>query len=185
MWWMTPRLDFSVRGLDMPRRAEMIDFHLDNPGSMSVMATPLSNVQYAPASSPRLQSVVVSVLDFDATVARLKQAITELDLWLIDEVNPQILLERGGYAIQSARQLFFFHPRYLVRLLGADPAALVEIPLKLVVLQMPDGSVTVRHKHVEELLSPYRGVSELAGELAEISSKLVATVCQPGIGIAG
>ena len=84
----------------------MIDFSLDNPGSMSAMATLLSNVEYASASFPPLQSVVVSALDFEATVARLKQAITEVDLWLISEVNPQVLLERGGYAIQPARQLF-------------------------------------------------------------------------------
>ena len=37
-----------------------------------------------------------------------KQAIMT---W-INEVNPQKLQERGGYAIQSARQLFFFHPRF-------------------------------------------------------------------------
>jgi uncharacterized protein (DUF302 family) len=147
------------------------------------MATLLSNVEYAPVSSPPFQSVVISGLDFEATVARLKQAITDLDLWLINEVNPQTLLERGGYAIQPARQLFFFHPRYLVRLLGADPAAVVEIPLKLVVLQMPDGSVAVRHNHAEDFLSRYRGMSGLAAELAEISSKLVATVSQPGVGV--
>jgi uncharacterized protein (DUF302 family) len=140
----------------------MIDFSHNNSRSMSAMATPLSDVDYAPASSPPFQSVVISVLDFEATVAILKQAVTEMDLWLINEVNPQMLLERGGYAIQPARQLFYFHPRYLVRLLGADPGALVEIPLKLVVLQMPDGSVTVRHNHVEGLLSRYKGLSGLA-----------------------
>jgi uncharacterized protein (DUF302 family) len=155
----------------------MIDFRLGNPGSMSAMATPLSDVEYALASTPPFHSVTASALDFEATVARLKQAITDVDLWLISEVNPQMLLERGGYQIRPARQLFFFHPRYLVRLLGADPAAVVEIPLKLVILQMPDGSVTVRHNHVEELLSRYRGMSELGAELAEILSQLVATVC--------
>ena len=60
--------------------------------------------------------------------------------------------------------------------------ALVEIPLKLVVLQMPDGSVTVRHNHVEGLLSRYQGLSGLAAELAEISSKLAMTICQPVAG---
>ena len=57
----------------------MVDFPLYNPGSMSAMATLLSNVGYAPASSPPFQSVVISGLDFEATVARLKQAITDLD----------------------------------------------------------------------------------------------------------
>lgn len=140
------------------------------------MATLLSNVEYAPASSSPLQLVVVSILDFEATVVRLKQAMIDVDLWLISEVNPQVLLERGGYAIPPARQLFFFHPRYLVRLLSADPAAVVEIPLKLVILQMPDGSVTIRQNQVKELLSRYRGMSELAEELAEITSRLIAAV---------
>jgi uncharacterized protein (DUF302 family) len=157
----------------------MIDSSLNDSGKLSAMTAPLSNVEYAPASSSPFQAVVTSALEFEATITRLKQAIAAMDLWLISEVDPQMFLERGGYAIQPARQLFFFHPRYAVRILGSDPSAFVEIPLKLVVLQMPDGSVTVRCNDVEGLLSRYKDLAGLAAELAEISRNLMMTVCQP------
>jgi uncharacterized protein (DUF302 family) len=55
-----------------------------------------------------------------------------------------MLLQRGGNAIGAARQLLFFHPRLIVRLLAANPAALLEAPLKVAVIEPPSGVVTVR-----------------------------------------
>ncbi|HWX65663.1 MAG TPA: DUF302 domain-containing protein [Rhodanobacter sp.] len=140
------------------------------------MTDMLQAVSYAPASSPPFQAVVTSTLDFEGTLARLKQGIEAADLWLIQEIDPQMLLQRGGYLIAPARQLLFFHPRYVVRLLAADPAAVVEVPLKLVVLQMPDGSVTVRHADVRAQLDRYPGMQVLAEELAAVSARLLASV---------
>ncbi|MFC5740477.1 DUF302 domain-containing protein [Dyella tabacisoli] len=142
------------------------------------MAEALKVVEYAVASSPSFQVVMTSALDFEGTLARLKQAIVEKDLWLIHEINPQMLLERGGYAIAPARQLVFFHPRYVARILETDPSAVADIPLKLVVVQMPDGSVTVRHTDVASLLGRYAGLTALATELAAISRELMATVAK-------
>lgn len=136
----------------------------------------LQAVSYGLVSSPPFQAVTVSALDFEGTLARLKQRIEAMDLWLIHEINPQMLLERGGYAIAPARQLPFFHARYAARLLEADPAAVVEIPLKLIVLQMPDGSVTVRHADVLAQFGRYAGMDALARELAELSRQLMASV---------
>ncbi len=143
------------------------------------MTDMLQTVFSATASSPPFQAVVTSTLDFEGTLARLKQGIEAADLWLIQEIDPRMLLRRGGYLIAPARQLLFFHPRYVVRLLAADPAAVVEIPLKLVVLQMPDGSVTVRHADVRAQLDRYPGMQALADELATISARLLASVAPP------
>ncbi|GLQ90910.1 DUF302 domain-containing protein [Dyella flagellata] len=137
-------------------------------------------VAYAAASNPAHQKIVTSAYHFEATLERLRQAIAERDLWVIQEINPQMLLERSGYSILPARQLLFFHPRYVVRLLAIDPSAVAEIPLKMVVLQMPDGSVTVRHSDVQSLLGRYPGLTALAGELAEISQDLMRVVAQVG-----
>ena len=90
-------------------------------------------VHYGPVSVPGFQTVVHSRLGFGDTLARLQQALSAHDLWLIHEIDPQMLLARGGYDIAPARQLLFFHPRYAARLLVTDPAAVPEIPLKLVV----------------------------------------------------
>ena len=140
------------------------------------MNNALVNVDYAVASTPSFQHVVTSRLDLEATVEHLKQKLAELDLWLIHEINPQMLLERGGFKIGPARQLLFFHARYVVTLLNTDPSALSEIPLKLIVLQAPDGSVTVRHTDVNSLLGRYAGLDSLSAELAKLSRELLESV---------
>lgn len=133
-------------------------------------------VHYGPASRPAFQTVVPSRFGFEDTLARLREALAAQELWLIHEINPQMLLARGGYEIAPARQLFFFHARYAARLLAVDPAAVAEIPLKLVVLQMPDGGVTVRHPDVAGQFARYPGLAALGEELAVLVRMLVATV---------
>ncbi len=56
----------------------------------------------------------------------------------------QKVLARGGYAIQEGRQILFFHPRLLARMLEIDPAALLEAPIKFAVMQMGKGETTIR-----------------------------------------
>ncbi|MCB8882794.1 DUF302 domain-containing protein [Acidisoma cellulosilytica] len=139
-------------------------------------AEDLEIIVYAAPSSPSFQTIVLSAFDFEQTLDRLKQAIAAHDLWLIQEINPQMLLARGGYAIAPARQLFFFHARYVARMLTVDPAALPEIPLKFVVMQMPDGSVSVRYCTVDSLLGRYPGLADLASELDAIVGTLIDAI---------
>ena len=77
-------------------------------------------------------------------VAALRSAITARDLWVLHEIDPQALLRRSGMAIGPGRQILFFHLRYVARLLAADPAAIGEAPLKVVLLELPGGLATVR-----------------------------------------
>ena len=62
------------------------------------------------------------------------------------------------------------------RLLAIDPNALIEAPLKLVVMQMPDDTVSVRHAKVEMQFNRYNGFEELAEELAMICERLIRAV---------
>lgn len=146
-----------------------------NPASGS-----LTNVSYGEVSPPPGETVVISPVDFAATLQCLKQAFHALDLWLIHEIDPQMLLERGGHRIGRARQLLFFHPRYAARLLEANPAALVEIPLKVAVLELPDGRVLVRHVDIEAGLVRYPGIAMLAPELCEVLRDVMAHLAQAG-----
>lgn len=86
----------------------------------------------------------VSALPFTEVVARLKVGIDAAGLWVLHEIDPQMLLRKGGYAIGKARQILFFHPRYVARILSADPAALIEAPLKFVILELAAAQVSVR-----------------------------------------
>jgi uncharacterized protein (DUF302 family) len=113
---------------------------------------------------------------FPETLERLKRAIQAEDLWLVQELDPQLLAARGGHGILAARQLFFFHPRYLVRILETDPAALLEAPLKLTVLERPDGAVLIRWQEVAARFSGYSGLTDLGLELEALQERLLAAV---------
>ena len=77
----------------------------------------------------------------EEVVSALKTAIAAADVWVLHEIDPQALLHRGGIEIAPARQILFFHPRYMKRLLDAEPAAVLEAPLKFAVLS--DGAEVI------------------------------------------
>lgn len=146
---------------------------------MNTPSDSLKDVWYGDVSPPPGEAVVVSPVDFDATLERLRQAFALQDLWLIHEIDPQMLLARGGHRIGRARQLLFFHPRYAARLLEANPAALIEIPLKLAVVELPDGGVIVRHVDVEAQFARHSRMAALASELAGVMRRTVELLVSP------
>jgi uncharacterized protein (DUF302 family) len=107
---------------------------------------------------------------FDETLERLRAAIAERGLWVIAELDPQALLKRDGLDIPPARQLLFFHPRYASRVLAADPAALIDAPLKLLVLSLPDGRVGVR------AVDPSPRLARISADLGELPREVLAAV---------
>lgn len=75
------------------------------------------------------------LLPFPEVAARLRAGIEAAGLWVLHEIDPQAILLRGGYEISPARQILFFHPRLMKRLLEADAAAILEVPLKFALLE--------------------------------------------------
>jgi len=139
-------------------------------------AEPATAVAYADfgaaaASFQRSRTCTLSVPD---VVARLRSAIEAAAFWVLHEIDPQLLLQRGGCAIGAARQILFFHPRYVVRLLAADPAALLEAPLKFGVLELPDGIVVVRWTDPAAAFARYgsTALADLGRELAEACEEI-------------
>jgi len=123
------------------------------------------------------QWAAFSNYDFANTLAKLKEAIAARDLWLIEEIDPQKLLMRAGLAIQPTRQLLFFHPRYMQRLLQLDARALQEAPLKIVVLSDLE-RVVLRGPDMRFAFSRYSGMQALSTELADLCAEIVAVVAQ-------
>ncbi|MBV9459518.1 MAG: DUF302 domain-containing protein, partial [Bradyrhizobium sp.] len=98
--------------------------------------------------------------------------------WVLHEINPQMLLHRGGYEISPARQILFFHPRLMARLLEADAAALLEAPLKFAVIGFPGGRTQLRWLDPRQAFARYgsTALSELGDELAGICEDIVAGI---------
>jgi uncharacterized protein (DUF302 family) len=117
----------------------------------------------------RARSIRIAVAD---GAERLRRAVEAADLWVLHEIDPQALLMRGGYAIEPARQILFFHPRLMARLLAADPTALLEAPLKFALLALPNGTLIVRWIDPAWALARYD-----SSELKALGHEL-ATACE-------
>jgi uncharacterized protein (DUF302 family) len=108
-------------------------------------------------------------------VPRLKVSIESAGFWILHEIDAQGLLKRGGYEIRAARQILFFHPRFMARLLRADAAALIEAPLKFGLLELPTGDVSVRWINPAIAFARYgnNALRDLGEELAAACDSIV------------
>ena len=129
----------------------------------------------AVATIPPHHLVVSSRYGFEVTLQRLREAVAAADLWVVHEIDPQALLKRGGFAIAQLRQVLWFHPRLMARLLLNDPGAVPEAPLKFVVSAEPTG-VRVRAFNPIVVFSPYRDFEPLAKELFELTNSMLSAV---------
>ena len=135
------------------------------------------DVLYGEATGlPDAQHSIMSPFSFGETIERLKRAIAGEDLWVIHEIDPQMMLKKAGYAIGPARQILFFHPRFMAQLLAGNPAAVMEAPLRFVVLEMPDGMVTVRYPEPRIHFGRYARLTALATELSELYGRLARSI---------
>jgi len=108
-------------------------------------------------------------LAFEDVISTLREQIAMAGLWVLAEINPQHFLQLGGYQPPALRQILFFHPDILAQLLATDAAALVEAPLKFVVIEMPGGPVTVRWLDPEPNFTRYASPA-----IAQIGARLAA-----------
>jgi uncharacterized protein (DUF302 family) len=115
-------------------------------------------------------------------VALLHEAIGGAGLWVLHEIDPQVLLKRGGFAIGGTRQILFFHPRFMARILAADPAALLEAPLKFALFEMAGGRVVTRWTDPALAFARYENsaLADLGLELSAVCEEIATTAfCSP------
>lgn len=139
-----------------------------------------TTVRLAPAGPPPTHHhVMESGLDFEATLQFLRDAITKAGFWLLAEIDPQMLLNRADIAMPPARQLLFFHPRFMAQLLANNPNGLPEAPLKFAVLTHEDGRVRIHHPDPHSAFAAHAGLAPLGAELARLSSEILSSLPEP------
>ena len=127
---------------------------------------------------PDFLVTVRSAQDFDATVATLKQAIEGENLMVVQELDPQQMLRLVGMRIPGMRQILFFHPRYMKQILETNGNGGIEAPLKVIVMERPDGRVMVRYHDPTHQFAPYDGLEEIATEFRGVIERIVASIRQ-------
>lgn len=128
------------------------------------------------APPPDFLVTVPSAYGFDETLALLRQAVEGENLMLVTEINPRQMLRMVGVRSKGMRQLLFFHPRYMKRIFEANRNGGIEPPLKILVMERPDGSVAVRYHDPVHMFAPYQGLDEVAAEFRGILERVVGRV---------
>jgi uncharacterized protein (DUF302 family) len=135
-----------------------------------------AHAQQAMGKAPTFQTMVTSQYGFDDTVTMLKGAIEGENLMVIKEINPQKMLRMVGIKTRGIKQVFFFHPRFMKRIMDVNPHATIEPPLKVAVMETPKGTVIVKYIKPTYLFGRYEGVEAIGSELEALVAKIVASV---------
>ncbi len=114
--------------------------------------------------------------DFDETLALLKQAIEGQNLMIVEEVNAQQMLRMVGVRTGGMVQVLFFHPRFMKQIIETNRNGGIEPPLKILVMERPDGTVMVRYHDPVHMFAPYEGLDSVAQELKGVVEQVIAAV---------
>jgi uncharacterized protein (DUF302 family) len=118
----------------------------DQRGSESAAVASAATVAYGKPgpNAASFQSSHLSTRSFDEVLTSLRNEIEGAGLRVLNEIDPQKAVQGFGRSMGGSRLIFFFHPKLVVRVLEMDWTAMVEAPLKLVVTELPEGTVSVR-----------------------------------------
>ena len=79
----------------------------------------------------------------------------------------------AGKKVKGMKQIFYFHPKYMRRVIEANKMAAIRIPLKFLVMENPKGKVVLRYFMPSTLLNEYKGEEEISKELDDLVKTII------------
>ncbi len=126
--------------------------------------------------TPDFNIQIVSKLPFEATLQTLRDHIAAADMMILHEIDTQMIVKKGGLGIPPLRQLLYFHPRYMKRVLEGNPASVIEAPLKFAVRETESGEVHCGYIRPDYLFGRYQKMEEMAAELDAMAAKIASSL---------
>ncbi|MBC8198392.1 MAG: DUF302 domain-containing protein [Candidatus Marinimicrobia bacterium] len=143
--------------------------------ALIALVSTFTTTAYAQMKPMDGSQLVMSKYSFSETVDILKGTIEQQNLMVIHEVDGQKMLKMAGKKVGGMKQLFFFHPSYMAKVLEINEMAGIAIPLKIIVMEK-DEKVMVRYFQPSVTLKPYKGTEAIANELDSKIAKVIAEV---------
>jgi uncharacterized protein (DUF302 family) len=127
------------------------------------------------AEAASFQSSQLSTRSFEDVLSSLRKEIEGAGLRVLNEIDPQKAVQGIGRSMGGLRLIFFFHPELVVRVLETDWTAMVEAPLKLVVTELPEGTVSIRMADPIAAFGRYgnSALTSFGKELAETCQRII------------
>lgn len=112
------------------------------------------------------------------TIEHLEAAVQQSPLNIVTRASATLGARAIGVTIPGNMVLGLFAPQYAVRMLEASVDAGYEAPLRLYVVERPDGAVEVRYRRPSEVFRPYGrpALDAMAQELDAIFAEIAGAV---------
>jgi uncharacterized protein (DUF302 family) len=129
----------------------------------------------APSAGQEGRITAVSKAPFAHVATALERAIADEKLALVCHANAQRGAQGRGVSIKGNQVMMVFRNDLAVRLIGADPGAAFEAPMRIYVYENADGTATVTYVPPSVLLAPYRhpAVRAVGAELDPVFKRIV------------
>lgn len=134
-----------------------------------IFATNQSFSQMKPMDGSK---VVMSKHSFTETVDIVKSAVEDQNFMVIKEIDGQKMMRMAGKQTKGMRQLFFMSPNYMRKVMEANKMAVIQIPLKLIIMENDKG-VAIRYFLPSTLLAHYKGTESVAKELDGLVANII------------
>lgn len=127
---------------------------------------------------PKDRGMAMSKYSFQDTVSRIKQTIESKEMMVVFTADHQAMLSMVGLNTKGMLGIEFFHPRYGKVIMQNDHSAGIEIPLRLVVMETPDGKAMLSYYKPSSTFAKYKGLGGMAVELDGVYDAVVRAVSQ-------
>ena len=109
---------------------------------------------------------------YDTLLVDLRQAVRDNQMGLVTEAGPTEVAASRGETIPGNRVVGVFRNDFAVAIIRAAPAAMIEAPVRFMVMEEPDGTASLSYKRPSAVFAPYaeEGGAALAAATAELDT---------------
>ncbi len=159
--------------------------HIILAAAMLAMPAPLLAQQAAqpvqpPAATAQAEGVLrlKSANDFDTTVARIKADIAARGVMLFTAIDQQKLASDAGITLGRSTLILFGNPSHGIQFLIANPLSGLDWPVRMLVSEDADGSVTIAWNDFAWIAKRY-AITNRAAEF-KIATEVSGSIAKAG-----
>ena len=126
---------------------------------------------------------------FGQLVDDVKSAAKANKMGVVTQAGPTGAAKKRGITIPGNRVLGVFRNDFAVDIIRADPAAMIAAPVRIMVMEEPDGTASMSYKLPSTVFAPYTAggatVSDAAAQMATLGALLdrLALACDGGLAL--
>jgi len=118
-----------------------------------------------------------STLPYRRALSKIERAIKGARFIIVGEPNYQLMQRMVGRERKGAKGFFLYRPDLGIPIFDNDPRAAMEIPLKIVIWEGPDGKAIIRYKKPSSSFADFKELHDLGKDL----DKLLVDISDAGM----